>query len=321
MTRQQASEWPRISCVMPTYGRPVYVNQAVKMFLDQDYPADRCELIILNDCQGQSFQLGDEVAESVRVINRSRRYATLGAKRNACIERAAGDLIAVWDDDDLYLPWRLRYSVEQMRHHQTAYYRASTFWSYWGGERLHENWATRAWISHSLGLFEKELSRQAGGYPEMDTGEDTEFYNRTRQTLGEDPDVWVTYPIDAADRYYILRGLSRYRHMSFGGSIGDLDIQPGVHVVEPAEIDDPVLKDVFSRLVAGRNHFTAECFQLRTPSSHSAGAEDLVRSTKCRAICSRCPQLMKATDATLQCNLLGREPIAWRNARCKLRKW
>ncbi|WP_159462607.1 glycosyltransferase [Caballeronia glebae] len=37
---------PLISCIMPTYGRPAYVDEAVAMFLAQDYPNK--ELIIVN---------------------------------------------------------------------------------------------------------------------------------------------------------------------------------------------------------------------------------------------------------------------------------
>ncbi len=41
----------RVSCIMPTYGRPDFVAQSVAMFLAQDY-AEK-ELIILNDCPGR----------------------------------------------------------------------------------------------------------------------------------------------------------------------------------------------------------------------------------------------------------------------------
>jgi len=38
---------------MPTYGRRDYVDEAVAMFVQQDYPAK--ELVILNDCPRQVF--------------------------------------------------------------------------------------------------------------------------------------------------------------------------------------------------------------------------------------------------------------------------
>ena len=44
---------PLVSCIMPTYGRPLCVAESVALFLAQDYPAK--ELLIGNDCPGQSL--------------------------------------------------------------------------------------------------------------------------------------------------------------------------------------------------------------------------------------------------------------------------
>ena len=40
---------------------------------------------------------------------------TIGAKRNAGADAAAGQLLANWDDDDWYAPWRLSYQVERLQ--------------------------------------------------------------------------------------------------------------------------------------------------------------------------------------------------------------
>ncbi len=124
---------------MPTYGRPDYVNEAVQMFIDQDYPHNRRELIILNDCPGQTF-ISDLPSEyNIKVFNESFRYKTLGQKRNVTLDHAKGDLIAIWDDDDLYLPWRLSFSQKQMEKYDTQFYRALDFWTYWGKSELQSN--------------------------------------------------------------------------------------------------------------------------------------------------------------------------------------
>ena len=90
-----------VSCIMPTYGRPDYVLESVAMFMAQDY--SRKELLILNDCPNQFFETA---VPNVRIFNSQSRFSSLGEKRNFLIEKAVGDLIAVWDDDDVYLPWR-----------------------------------------------------------------------------------------------------------------------------------------------------------------------------------------------------------------------
>ncbi len=149
-----------VSCTMPTYGRPAYVGEAVAMFLADDYPNK--ELILLNDCPGQTFEFDHP---RVRVINEPSRFPTLGDKRNACIEAAAGEIIAIVDDDDVYLPWRLSLTVEQMLRRDTPFYRPASYLAYQGGERL-DGWrATPEWGVHGMVAFTKDLWRDAGRYP------------------------------------------------------------------------------------------------------------------------------------------------------------
>jgi glycosyltransferase involved in cell wall biosynthesis len=143
---------PLISCIMPTYGRPEYVNESVAMFLAQDYP--RKELIILNDCAGQQFE-GD--FPDVHIVNQNSRFASLGEKRNTCIQLAKGSVIAVWDDDDVYLPWRLSFSYDEMNRLGTPFYRPAEFWAYWGDENLRNNQSVPGWISHPWVMFNNEL--------------------------------------------------------------------------------------------------------------------------------------------------------------------
>lgn len=119
---------------MPTYGRSKYVPEAIWCFLEQDYP--KKELIVLNDCTQQVYE--GELPD-VRFVNVPSRFATLGEKRNAAIELAQGDVILVWDDDDLYLPWRLSLSWAEMCRHQTPFYRPAEFLAYWGTSDLHVN--------------------------------------------------------------------------------------------------------------------------------------------------------------------------------------
>ena len=47
-------------------------------------------------------------------INLPRRLPSLGAKFNATIERCSGEILLPWEDDDLYLPWRISLSVARL---------------------------------------------------------------------------------------------------------------------------------------------------------------------------------------------------------------
>jgi glycosyl transferase family 2 len=82
-----------------TFARPKRILEAVHSFLGQNYTGEK-ELVILNDFDKQAIRLEHP---EVTVINLSRRFRTLGEKRNAAAALCRHDLLAVWDDDDIYL--------------------------------------------------------------------------------------------------------------------------------------------------------------------------------------------------------------------------
>ena len=232
---------PLISCVMPTYGRPAYVDESVAMFLAQDYPHK--ELILLNDCVDQTYRF--EHSE-VHVVNRAERYPTLGEKRNATIEMSRGELIAVWDDDDVYLPWRLSFTLEQLRKHETPFYRAAEFWAYWGESTLHKNQSIPSWVNHPNTLFTKKLWQQVAGYPALNCGEDTGFFRRIHKLLDR---PFIKYPLAEHERFFLLRGKSQYAHMSIHGGENPLNTSPGDYEITPAPIADPLLREACRSLI------------------------------------------------------------------------
>ena len=235
---------PLVSCIMPTFGRPEYVDEAVAMFLAQDYPEK--ELIVLNDCPGQTFRCD---LPGVRVINSRQRYPSLGEKRNAAIEMASGGMIAVWDDDDVHLPWRLSFSVSEALRLNTEFYRPAEFWAYWGGPVLHDNQAVEGWVNHGTALFSKDLWRRVGGYPPKGVGEDADFFARIHRELGKE---FIKYPLAREDRFYVLRGKSHYQHMSITGGEHPLDTTPQEREITPLPVRDPVLSESCDRLAEAR---------------------------------------------------------------------
>ena len=102
---------PPVSCICLTYARPALLDEAICSFLQQDYAGPK-ELIVLNDYDGQYLELEHP---EVRIVNLSKRLRTVGEKMNMAVALAAYDLLFVWDDDDIYLPHRLSFSVEHLR--------------------------------------------------------------------------------------------------------------------------------------------------------------------------------------------------------------
>ena len=89
---------PLVSCIMPTANRQKFIPLAIHNFLQQDYP--NTELIIIDD--------GLESVEHLVPDHPKIRYfysepiGTIGIKRNKACEKASGEIIMHWDDDDWY---------------------------------------------------------------------------------------------------------------------------------------------------------------------------------------------------------------------------
>ena len=243
-TQESSMSLPLVSCIMPTYGRPDYVAESIAMFLAQDYPAK--ELIILNDCAGQILE-GD--FPGVRIVNAPTRWKTLGEKRNAAIELAQGEFIAVWDDDDVYFPWRLSYSMQRITELSVPVYCPAEYWAYWGDENLHHNQSYLDWIYHPLVIFQRDLWSVVGGYPAKTAGEDTVFFHKILDHLGIE---WFRDEIPQLQRVMILRGKSKYFHTSIDGGAAPPDVEPRTIPLQPCAIQDPILRTVTQRLMEAR---------------------------------------------------------------------
>jgi hypothetical protein len=79
--------YPPVSCMCLTFARPKRIlDEAVHSFLGQNYTGEK-ELVILNDFDKQVIRLEHP---EVTVINLSRRFRTLGEKRNAAARLCVG---------------------------------------------------------------------------------------------------------------------------------------------------------------------------------------------------------------------------------------
>jgi len=145
-----------VSCLCPTYRRPRLLANAVACFLAQDYPAERRELLILDD----AGQFPSQSGPGWELISLSRRFRSLPEKYNALAGMAQGDILVVWEDDDIYLPWHLSAHVAALAN--AAYSKPSRVWSLYSGKPKLESSAGRfhASIACTRAAFET-----SGGWP------------------------------------------------------------------------------------------------------------------------------------------------------------
>lgn len=115
---------PFVSVVCPSFNRREFLPYLLYIYQYQDYPADRRELIILDDSAHSSQDLVDMLVDSsvenVRYIHSEHRLM-LGEKRNMLNDLAVGEYIVCFDDDDYYSPQKISYQVGELQRNNALF--------------------------------------------------------------------------------------------------------------------------------------------------------------------------------------------------------
>ncbi len=106
------TDWPSVTAVVPSHGRPKLLREAITSILAQDYPG-RLDVIVVHDRESEDLDLAAEFHARVRVVSNQREPGLCGA-RNTGILLADADLIAFCDDDDRWRPDKLCRQVLRM---------------------------------------------------------------------------------------------------------------------------------------------------------------------------------------------------------------
>ncbi len=162
-----------ISVLLPTYARPEFLAESIECFLRQTYQDS--ELIVLNDWRGHTIAFDHP---RVRVFNgEGTTRRTIGEVRNWLCEKARGNLVVDWDDDDLYLPNHLDHALSMM-----SLYR--------GGKAAKQRWQWKWRVKESklfricpagylhTAIMDKATRDSLGGYAAQTRHSDAEFIGR-----------------------------------------------------------------------------------------------------------------------------------------------
>lgn len=106
---------PHVTCVMTAHNYERYVAGAVRSVLGQDYPIDLLDVVVVDDGSIDGTAevvraVGADASDRVTLITQPN--AGLAAATNTAIARARGELIAICDADDEWLPGKVRAQVE-----------------------------------------------------------------------------------------------------------------------------------------------------------------------------------------------------------------
>lgn len=159
---------PLIACLCPTYKRPDHLRNSIACFEAQDY--GNATLLIVDDANQHTATQHTHTRDGWRweLIPLPDRFPTLTAKFNAMAAMApAADILAIWEDDDVYLPHHLRGLAAAWDGPGAVQYFApervlSTYRQPMGGTqdegatgRFHASWA-----------YTRPLWDELGGYPD-----------------------------------------------------------------------------------------------------------------------------------------------------------
>jgi len=104
---------PFISVLIDTYNHEAFIEQAIRSVLDQDFPAARREIIVVDD--GSTDRTPDIVRQfepQVRLIRKSN--GGQASAFNAGISECRGEIISFLDGDDWWTPDKLRRVVAEL---------------------------------------------------------------------------------------------------------------------------------------------------------------------------------------------------------------
>ena len=120
----------RFSVAIPTFQRRGLVLDAITSAIAQDKPADEIIVVDEGSTDGTADAIQREFGPAVRLVRQGNRGVS--AARNAAAALSRGDLIALLDDDDRWLPNHLE-TIEALARRHPAAVLISTCHNAWFG--------------------------------------------------------------------------------------------------------------------------------------------------------------------------------------------
>ncbi len=191
-----------ISWKCTTMGRVSTLEETLFSFLNQDDLED-CEFVLVNDYPEQKLIFDHP---QVRVYN-TPPFNTIGEKENFAVEQCKGDIIAVTDDDDVYMPNHNR-NIKEWFDDEIGIL-------HWIGVFYNEPDITSIeFIGNSGMVYSKEAWKKVGKCPIVNAGGDTIFSNSIHALSG----YKVAEPIHPSAWYRWKMTTDRIFHQSGAGN-------------------------------------------------------------------------------------------------------
>lgn len=108
---------PTVAVVIPTHDRPELLRRAIDAVVEQDY-GGRIDVVVVFDRTDPDDTIARSAADrTVRVVRNSRSPGLPGGRNTGIAARGDAEYVAFCDDDDMWLPGKLRAQVAHMVAH------------------------------------------------------------------------------------------------------------------------------------------------------------------------------------------------------------
>lgn len=110
----------KVSILTPVFNRPEFLIMMVRNINIQDYDKKKLEWVLLDDghiplSTNELFYKLEEMVKPVKVkYVRETKKRELGDKRNQLVKLATNKIVIHMDDDDMYLPSYISYSINSL---------------------------------------------------------------------------------------------------------------------------------------------------------------------------------------------------------------
>ncbi len=112
--------YPLVSVCTPTFNRRPFIPTMIACFMNQTYPKNRIEWIIVDDGTDKVRDVIEAAKiPQVKYIEVAEKLP-LGAKRNLMHSHCTGSIIVYMDDDDYYPPDRISHAVDTLQDNRDA---------------------------------------------------------------------------------------------------------------------------------------------------------------------------------------------------------
>lgn len=246
----------KIAAICPTYKRPELLGNSIACFLAQEtQPHVQTRLFILDD----AAQFRCQKTEKWEIESTGARFQNLPDKYNHLAAKAiywGADVLTIWEDDDVFLPWHLANAVFAVAH-GVKFVRTRHVYSNYA---LPKNGSTQlegaAGRFHSSWSFTTKAFSEVGGWPRTSRLDFDQQLNGKLCDLdpliegGRTADV-----LGCLRPSYVYRWGNNTYHGSQSGEAGfkalwdDLGTRPAPFVEVPTIRFDDETKAIYSKLI------------------------------------------------------------------------